>query len=73
MTANEMFEELGYKNIGAKTYIKYVKKSVYLFKEVTFYPKWKNYDTEDGGESLDITPKLHLAITQQLKELEWIK
>lgn len=75
MTAKQMFQELGYTQTENNDIIRYVKKRYLLplSKVIMFYPKLINYDTSDGYEQLDITPELHLAITQQMKELGWIE
>lgn len=73
MTAKEMFKELGYDEEHTSTHITYYKKKLLFgYKSVTFWMTYKNYDTSDGYEELDVTPELHLAITQQMKELGWL-
>lgn len=76
MKANEMFEQLGYKktNFGYDPLdiIEYVKETTISRQIVAFYLDWEVYDTSlNGYDPLDITLELHLAITQQMKELGW--
>jgi hypothetical protein len=76
MTAREMFEELGYKQVRNDKYgIKYINEDDWDA-EVEFDLEWKTFDASlnDFGEirpdSIDI-PKFK-AIQKQLEELGWL-
>lgn len=89
MTAKEMFEALGYKevikpsglieNLGFIEYI-YDYHGDGDFKFITFNSLWKEYAVGyyDGYETktelaTKVTIKEHEAITKQMKELGWVK
>ena len=78
MTAREMFAELGYKfykktEYGSTIYREY-DFDTDLGLEITFHYSG-DYEIESLNRHFDciISPKLHKAITQQMKELGWIK
>jgi len=76
MTAKEMFKELGYKLKNSNDEeIEYIEDIESRYKNtITFELIGKKYDcTSYFTSSIYITPKLHQAITQQLKELGWIE
>lgn len=67
MTAKEMFEALGYKQVLYAQFIEYTSSS---FDEGEFYIIF--YDEKyDSNAWLDI--ETHKAITQQMKELGWLE
>ena len=80
MTAKEMFEKLGYirqyKTDGCICYRKSLINGA--VRDVVFYDLKKQYfaiELFDKGTAVQIfiTIELHLAITQQIKELGWIE
>lgn len=72
MTAQEMFEHLGYKlEQDNGKIIRYTLK-IFAGTEVVFDMYRKHYYVSTIGRSLYVDIKLHKAITQQLIELGWI-
>ena len=66
MNAEEMFKELGYVKLAERKFVSYSKdKSKY----VDFYITDHDYTTAN----VIINVNIHLAITQQMKELGWIE
>ena len=72
ITAQEMFEKLGYRFEKEEYYIRY-RKGGDLDKEVYFDLEYKTYNTSDFITFMEIDIDLHKAITKQLKELGWIE
>ncbi len=78
ITAKKMFEELGFEKVGQNIYtIYYQKKRLELKIDIEFWFDIKTYDIRrllDGKEMpVNISIKLHKAITQQMKELGWLE
>lgn len=72
ITAQEMFEKLGYEFEQEECYIRY-KKGSELDQEIFFDLQEKEYLCMDYITALNISVELHQAITKQLIELGWIK
>ena len=74
ITAQEMFEKLGYKMTRlTEEEIQYKNQILHHDLEIYFDLVEKNYNAFDYIGACDVTPKLHQAITQQMKELGWIE
>lgn len=81
MNAQEMFEELGYKVTYYENVIYYIKIEAYVGRgrrksnsyTISFNLLEKQYTTMFNSWQLSINAKLHEAITQQMKELGWLK
>ena len=65
MTAEKLFEKLGYKRVNSQEGIKYQNKNFTIF----FAPDLQSYNTN----TLFIPINLHNAIHQQCKELGWLE
>lgn len=75
MTAEEMFEKLGYtRNLDSKKLI-YAKelKGMFRYLEITFDLTEKEVELYDDHEAYTINNALLKAIQQQLKELGWLE
>lgn len=84
--AEQMFKELGYeRDIGL--YDDFIEYGIYYTEningeiikcqdDITFWLKNKTYSAEEfktvGWRGIEITAKLHQAITQQMRELGWL-
>jgi len=67
--ADEMLEELGYKNVRQTEYwIVYKGKE----KDIDFSLRYKTIEVENGMESKNITMQELQAINEKCKELGWI-
>lgn len=66
-TAKEMFEELGYKLNQQTVFEDWIIYGILLKGNIIFDTTFKNVEC-----TASITPELHLAIHQQMKELGWI-
>lgn len=76
MTANEMFEELGYyedTEHNSFCAIKVYRNNIDRYKPVIYFDYDKKISKEGIFGRLDITLKELQAINQQCKELGWIK
>jgi len=84
MKAKDMFEALGYKIVSSKDeevliYFSGDRYLYFILKETHIYGKSKGYGAyiilDDSGKKIQttISINLHLAITQQMKELGWIE
>ena len=74
-TADEMFEELGYKIIqnNRKT-LNYEKEGLFMDKEIVFELLDKNVTVGYGtGECCEVSMKELQAINKKVEELGWIK
>ena len=70
MIAKKMFKILGYEYADNNALISYDNPSLNI---ITFDLKYKTYYTQlDISEHMDISPSVHKAITQQMKELGWL-
>lgn len=78
MTAKEMFEKLGYKYYKKTSYGSIIYRNydfdMDLGLEITFHYDG-NYEIESLNRHFDciMSVQLHQAITQQMKELGWLK
>ena len=85
-TAKEMFEEMGFERdfsnyfnlLDMDNVIKYTRENGLVTYSVIFYLKEKQYaamfnNMHIHGQRLFVDIKLHQAITQQMKELGWLK
>ena len=79
MKAEEMFEELGYKNNNAHgSWLRFVEERQFRTNTLSFDLQGKSYSTyatDEFGDTvyMGITPEMHAAIHQQMKELGWTK
>lgn len=74
MTAKEMFENLCFELTNESPYIvTYMKKLSYIIEYVRFDLINSRYEVICSCVDNYIDVKLHKAITQQMKELGWIK
>lgn len=70
MTAQEMFEKLGYKKYTSNLWFEWYQNEEDV--EITFYLITKTVCTSLDNLPLEITIPLLKAINQQCKELHWI-
>ncbi len=72
MTAQEMFEKLGFKQESRLKWIVWYKDEYDCTIEITFYLESKTFFTELNGKLLEINMPLLKAVNQQCKELGWL-
>lgn len=73
MTAQEMFEELGYELVeNNEEVITYIFEDLFFIR-INFWKEDMTYDISQGGMPLPMSMKLHKAINQQLLEMGWIE
>ena len=80
MTAKEMFEKLGFE-LAKDFDFNYIytgnerKDDLRLVYFDLNYKTYSTHATDEFGDTvyMGVTPELHLAITQQMKELGWIE
>ena len=78
MTAKEMFNEIGYySHDNVNDCLTFVKEQGSVVYYIEFYLGEFSYESYGIAKGYDITNpigvKMHSAITQQMKELGWIK
>ena len=79
MNAKEMFEALGYKEKPKNgNWLRFKEERQFRTNTISFDLQGKSYSTHATDEFGDtvyfgVTNELHLAITQQMKELGWLK